>query len=333
MSCIFCFPNPLNTVLSREHVIPEAIGGSLVIDSVCKDCNDRLGSEVDTHLVDNFLIKMIRLGLRLEARDGRIPTPLINGRLVGTDEIGSFRVPAGAEKGIVTVRPRVEKRVNESGNVEKHIVAERGDFNEIRTGLDSRASRDGQQMVFRGPEVTTVASPVIEKTEVCDLSALGRAFLKIAFEFAALEFDAAYLSTASASQLRREIVGSTSVATRVGFWLAPTGTVLSSGPWPSYFHAIRLVRCNDEIVCNLRIFNVFEATCRVATVSELPEFSARPVTLLDPVQRTTTVAGADVIAARPGTGILIRTASNELVITTTCDGVETGTSRVALPVR
>ena len=189
MSCIFCFPNPLNTVLSREHVIPEAIGGSLVIDSVCKDCNDRLGSEVDTHLVDNFLIKMIRLGLRLEARDGRIPTPLINGRLVGTDEIGSFRVPAGAEKGIVTVRPRVEKRVNESGNVEKHIVAERGDFNEIRTRLDSRASRDGQQMVFRGPEVTTVASPVIEKTEVCDLSALGRAFLKIAFEFAALEFE------------------------------------------------------------------------------------------------------------------------------------------------
>jgi hypothetical protein len=32
---------------SEEHVFPAAIGGTLVIDRVCKPCNDRLGANVD----------------------------------------------------------------------------------------------------------------------------------------------------------------------------------------------------------------------------------------------------------------------------------------------
>jgi HNH endonuclease len=331
MLCIFCFPNRPVTDLSREHVVPEAIGGSLLIGSVCKTCNDRLGSEVDVHLVENFLIKMIRLGLRLPARDGTIPTPLINGRLVGTDEVGSFRLPVGAEKGIVTVRPRIVKRVNESGNVEKQIIAERDEFEKIRRRLEARAERDGQEMVFRGPEETTVASPVIEKTKVNDLSQLGRPFLKIAFEYAVLQLGDAYVSTDSAAQLRRDILGSARVTTKVGFHLAPIGTLLSSGPWPSYFHAIRLTSSHDQIVCNLRIFNIFESTCTVATGAEVSDFSSPPVTFLDPVERASTVANGTNIAGKCGTSISIDRLLGKLVITTRFEGAETGTSTVSVP--
>lgn len=47
--CIFCFNS---TDFTREHVIPDAIGGSLFLDdTVCKACNSWLGANVDAELV------------------------------------------------------------------------------------------------------------------------------------------------------------------------------------------------------------------------------------------------------------------------------------------
>jgi len=49
--CIFCDADGDKVQYSREHVIPDSIGGSLVIrDCVCKPCNDVLGSEVDPQI-------------------------------------------------------------------------------------------------------------------------------------------------------------------------------------------------------------------------------------------------------------------------------------------
>lgn len=42
--CILCLGEKL---LTDEHVIPEAIGGRLVVKFLCKSCNDRLGHAVD----------------------------------------------------------------------------------------------------------------------------------------------------------------------------------------------------------------------------------------------------------------------------------------------
>jgi len=52
MRCIFCLNE---SPPSKEHVFPSAIGGTWIIDRVCKVCNDRLGHDVDKLLSEHFL--------------------------------------------------------------------------------------------------------------------------------------------------------------------------------------------------------------------------------------------------------------------------------------
>lgn len=74
MNCIICDDDKPK---SREHIIPENIGGSVIIDSVCKCCNSKFGSEVDNKLIKNRQIydayhkieKYYSLDLKFEFKD------------------------------------------------------------------------------------------------------------------------------------------------------------------------------------------------------------------------------------------------------------------------
>lgn len=55
--CIICKKIKADNEFNKEHIIPESIGGSLTTENVCKDCNNRLGIEIDSKIADDFLIK------------------------------------------------------------------------------------------------------------------------------------------------------------------------------------------------------------------------------------------------------------------------------------
>src|SRR5205807_4868512 len=55
---------------SVEHVIPDALGGTLTIASVCKPCNSGLGQDVD-RIVDDDLLIALRQEARLSMPRGR----------------------------------------------------------------------------------------------------------------------------------------------------------------------------------------------------------------------------------------------------------------------
>jgi len=50
MKCIFCQKEKPQSV---EHIIPESVGGSIIINNVCRKCNSIFGSEVDNKLIKN----------------------------------------------------------------------------------------------------------------------------------------------------------------------------------------------------------------------------------------------------------------------------------------
>jgi hypothetical protein len=85
-TCIFCHtPFGENAhSRSREHVIPEFILGSLMIQNVCKMCNSRLGQEVD-HLIlkDGRVINAINK-LHLPELENKI---LQSGETIGIDTL------------------------------------------------------------------------------------------------------------------------------------------------------------------------------------------------------------------------------------------------------
>ena len=70
--CIIC-GQPIEEE-SIEHVIPEALGGKIKIDTVCNKCNSQLGDKVDGKLTNSMLFEWIRHELKIKNRDGKVPT-------------------------------------------------------------------------------------------------------------------------------------------------------------------------------------------------------------------------------------------------------------------
>lgn len=58
---------------SLEHIIPDAIGGTITTECICKDCNCELGKTVDCLLTDDPLFLLIRSVLKVPNRDKKIP--------------------------------------------------------------------------------------------------------------------------------------------------------------------------------------------------------------------------------------------------------------------
>lgn len=67
--CIFCFRTIPEVEFSKEHVIPDSLGGQLILrDWVCSDCNSRFGAEFDHEILKNpeIVSALEKCGLRYD---------------------------------------------------------------------------------------------------------------------------------------------------------------------------------------------------------------------------------------------------------------------------
>ena len=69
--CIICKKTKNNHEFNKEHIIPESIGGSLTIDNVCKSCNSKLGEEIDSKIINDFLIKGKIVGNKIKNKKNK----------------------------------------------------------------------------------------------------------------------------------------------------------------------------------------------------------------------------------------------------------------------
>lgn len=87
MICIICRENKKN--MSKEHVIPDSLGGAYCIYSVCKDCNSMMGEKIDGPLVNHKLAQLYRLKNKMKGKSGSIPNPFSD--IVIDDEISNIK--------------------------------------------------------------------------------------------------------------------------------------------------------------------------------------------------------------------------------------------------
>jgi HNH endonuclease len=85
VACIFC---GAEADLTREHVFPAFMGGELTVpDGSCKGCNGEFGKwERTLRESTKFLLNL----LRIENRDGEVPTARVEVEIRGTDAKGLF---------------------------------------------------------------------------------------------------------------------------------------------------------------------------------------------------------------------------------------------------
>ncbi|WP_075382534.1 HNH endonuclease [Acinetobacter pittii] len=78
--CIICLDphdndNP-NKKLTDEHIVPEFIGGKIVIKNVCKECNSTLGYALEGPLSNNIYFKSYAYANKIKGKKGKLTNPL-----------------------------------------------------------------------------------------------------------------------------------------------------------------------------------------------------------------------------------------------------------------
>lgn len=70
MICVFCFKEFAGTGVG-EHVIPEALGGGIILREVCPKCNNYLNTTIDNPYCKDFLVQINRHRFGLTDKRGK----------------------------------------------------------------------------------------------------------------------------------------------------------------------------------------------------------------------------------------------------------------------
>lgn len=288
MQCIFCLARKGDAEFCEEHIFPDSIGGTLVIWSVCKACNSKLGHDVDVYLTDHFFVQGQRMLLNIQGKSGHVPNPLEHGTLV-TDpghKIISVLNDDGQPLELYTV-PGIKRTRNPDGSetISIHIDKSEGEkLPGIVNKILKRAGRPplSEAEIKANQMMQALPQPWVKVAAKIDLIHYRRAIAKIAYELACYWLGETYVNDSSAGVLRAWIfdngnpddwatkykihgtIGFINGATQYPFWEDESKS-----------HLGLLMRSGNSICAYVRIFEVIEGTIGISEAPDLyPQFSA-----------------------------------------------------------
>ena len=258
--------------LTKEHIFPESIGGTLTSELVCKPCNDYLGSEVDAKLASNGLIQLACAALSIKGKTGKPPNPF-------------RRLRTRTEPPIITsLEPdRTSPRYGISQQITKEIRDDRVIFrggksrDELFEAVNKFAERrDGvgisRQDFDRGLGRSDPDEPLELSMEIdTDLSGASVGALKIAYELTLCHLGPQYLSDPLAGVARAMLGNSRDRGVNLdgpqiqkNFGYANSEFLLEA--WtPRFDRLIAVIFVSDSSVdCALRFFRFFEGVFRMS---------------------------------------------------------------------
>lgn len=292
MRCIICKEDKPSNEFSEEHVFPDSIGGTLIIKSVCKTCNDRLGSSVDCYLTDHWLIKGERLILKIPGKSGKVPNPLEIGVLDGTDQETKYIFnDDGTPKELYLV-PSITKVSNEDGSESAIIKIDKKDKDKLPDMINKMRRRKGLPVISK-EEIEaqmiegTIQTPTIKMRAEFDTVQYKRAVLKIAYELAFYWLGQEYFNDETGEIIRncmfdsslegdwseeypiKGFIDLSDEQSRFPFWKDETKS-----------HVAFLNIVDNKICCYIKIFNIFEGVIEVSNdASNYPNFSGKFISI------------------------------------------------------
>jgi hypothetical protein len=218
MRCIFCLKE---REPSEEHVFPAAIGGTLIIDRVCKPCNDHLGSNVDVLLTDHKAILLRRAEFGMGERSGKDIDPwkrvFGDGSLASNPELKIHLAP-NPETGRMEPRMRYNSTRIEHDDGSEAVqialdISQIGELEKIaqrhrkRAGMEPYSEKEIQALMASAREDTrTIEQPEVTYAVQMDSWEYHRGICKIIYELAWLWLGDGYLGDPIAEKLRAFIL-------------------------------------------------------------------------------------------------------------------------------
>ena len=71
-TCILCLEN---RDLTREHIVPESLGGCWQERLLCKGCNDHIGAKIEGPFANSLLVQLPRISLEIHGKTGDCGNP------------------------------------------------------------------------------------------------------------------------------------------------------------------------------------------------------------------------------------------------------------------
>lgn len=270
----------MDSTFTQEHVFPESIGGNLIINEVCKNCNDFLGTKVDCLLVDMFPIKMIRAGLEIKNKSGKLPTPLTGGFLLNDPALNAIQF-YDKETGTLQfkLKDSFKEIQNEDGSCSITFSGNEKDFEKL---LEKIAERKGT--ILETKEETIIhKKPKIRKEEENFKFSCIPCLLKIAYSLGYYWLGEKYLEDKLGKVLCAKIISQLELTDLDSTITALMGVPITFNYFSNnYFnnwtqdscsHIAILKKIKKDIVCFIRIFNIIEARIIISYDSKnYPDF-------------------------------------------------------------
>ena len=221
MRCFFCLEEREPT---EEHVFPEAIGGTLTINRVCKPCNDFLGAKVDVLLTNHhhFLINRAKFGMT--DRAGKAIDTLKEMFSVGTlasDPEKRIRLLPDPATGQLVPRMMYHSTRTklDDGTEAVQITVDESEIGELEKIIQRERKRAGQEplpvheiealVAAAQQQIGTIEQPEVLYSLKIDTYDYRRCICKIIYELASLWLGDTYLDDPVAKMFRNTILRGT----------------------------------------------------------------------------------------------------------------------------
>lgn len=214
--CIICRIRKAN---SKEHIIPEFLGGTLSRKILCSNCNSIIGHEIESKLERSKYFKAIRYKHKITGKNRTVPYPFS----------GIYNTIEGAGK-VRVIDEKTYEIINETnvfenldGDLLIKIQSGKDKYEDIEPILKKILRRHYKS---KGVEISEIAIQRLiqrikrfsySKSEEVTLPTvnvelnqeylyLKLLFIKIAFEFMYLYYDEPYLNDPIAHELRHDLI-------------------------------------------------------------------------------------------------------------------------------
>jgi len=280
--CIICRKDKEQQLFNDEHVIPDSLGGKLIIKNVCKDCNSRLGTKIDAKLINNLLVDLVRYVHKIEGKSGKIPFPFKNGVLIN-DTAQKIQFNGIKPQLIPTVNIDTSNKIanirvssqDEADKIIKKILKRQGVVNlseeELKLKIISKQS--------------TKFQPEIRINDQINIGGIEIALVKIAYEIAYYWLGEIYLNDSLGERISNmifqysmdeeykpeyeSIIGKTSKNKPMDAFITKYSPLLEfESDNIDIMHTIVLFEYEGQVQCWIRIFDVFERMISVSNDSK-----------------------------------------------------------------
>lgn len=261
ITCIFCHKTCKPT---NEHIVPEFLGGSLIIKDVCKKCNSEMGSAFEGPLSKSVLFRLPR---HIHNIQGKSSAPINAFPNTGQTEDGSkVRIDSDFKPYIVT---KTEEKQVFGGGFALDLTVDVSDEGKIPQIIETKIRRMLKKENPNMPreEVDTIVrnaleslpsdykvetyQPTIKYSESMDFNHLNFLMMKIAYEIAFYHHGSNVLLDKSNIKLRKSIYERNTKA-EISGRLYPKPDPFAHVSTPSDCHC--LVLCRN--ICYIRLFDI-----------------------------------------------------------------------------